>query len=402
MTTLSPWLARPGSGEERAVVRASWDRARREQLAPDVSASLVLDDAALGDARAAHPLTPALPVISRLLHRDADDGSGVLVAVGDAMGRLLWVDGDRSLKARAESMLFVAGADWSEQRVGTSAPGTALAIDHAIQIHRDEHFAQVVQPWSCSAVPVHDPEHGGLLGVIDITGGSEVVDPHVLPLLEATAAAVERELLVQRLTFARPTQPIAVPLLASLGVDTGTVTDTDGRERRLTMRHTEIVVLLALHPEGLSGGELAAMLSEHDTSPVTLRAEMTRLKRALAPAVRFESRPYRLATPIESDVDRLLSLLDRGAHRVALSCYRGPLVPGSTAPGIVAARDEIAGRLRTALLTSASAEVLYDYASTHGRSDRDAWMQLLHGLPPRSPRRAAVVEHLERLDRDLA
>lgn len=381
------------------MVRASWDRARRERLAPDVSASLALDGAALDATRAAHPLAPALPVISRLLHRDADDGSGVLVAVGDAMGRLLWVDGDRSLKSRAESMLFVAGADWSERRVGTSAPGTALAIDHAIQIHRDEHFAEVVQPWSCSAVPVHDPEHGGLLGVIDITGGSEVVDPHVLPLLEATAAAVERELLVQRLTSARAAQPIDVPVLACLGVDTGTV--TDGRERRLTMRHTEILVLLALHPEGLSGGELAAMLSEHDTSPVTLRAEMTRLKRALAGAVRVESRPYRLASTLETDVDRLLSLLDRGAHRVALSCYRGPLVPGSTAPGIVAARDEIAGRLRTAILTSASAEVLYDFASTHGRTDRDAWMQLLRGLPPRSPRRAAVVEHLERLDREL-
>lgn len=399
MTTLSPWLARPGSGEERAVVRASWDRARRERLAPDVSASVVLDATALDDARCAHPLAPALPVISRLLHRDADDGSGVLVAVGDAMGRLLWVDGDRSLKARAESMLFVAGADWSERRVGTSAPGTALAIDHAIQIHADEHFAEVVQPWSCSAVPVHDPEHGGLLGVIDITGGREVVDPHVLPLLEATAAAVERELLVQRLTSARPTPAIAVPVLQCLGVDTGVV--ADGRERRLTMRHTEILVLLALHREGLSGGELAAMLSEHGASPVTLRAEMTRLKQALGTAVRIESRPYRLTTALETDVDRLLSLLDRGAHRVALSCYRGSLVPGSTAPGIVAARDEIAGRLRTALLTAASAEVLYDYASTHGRSDREAWMQLLRGLPPRSPRRAAVVEHLERLDREL-
>lgn len=400
MTTLSPWLAQPGSSEERAVVRASWDRARREHVPRDVSAALALDDDALVDARAAHPLAPALPVISRLLHRDADDGSGVLVAVGDAMGRLLWVDGDRSLKARAESMLFVAGADWSESRVGTSAPGTALAIDHGIQIHRDEHFAQVVQPWSCSAVPVHDPEHGGLLGVIDITGGSEVVDPHVLPLLEATAAAVERELLVQRLTHARAAHPVDVASLVCLGVDTGTV--TDGRERRLTMRHTEILALLALHPEGLSGGELAAMLSEHDTSPVTLRAEMSRLKRALAGVTRIESRPYRLATPLETDVDRLLSLLDRGAHRVALSCYRGPLVPGSTAPGIVAARDEIAGRVRTAILTAASAEVLYDYASTHGRCDREAWMQLLRGLPPRSPRRAAVVEHLERLDRELA
>ena len=36
-----------------------------------------------------------------------------------------------------------------------------------------EHFIEVVQAWTCAAAPVHDPETGELLGVIDLTGLQE-------------------------------------------------------------------------------------------------------------------------------------------------------------------------------------------------------------------------------------
>src|SRR4051794_24362745 len=91
-------------------------------------------------------------------------------------------------------MHFVAGACWSEDVAGTNAPGTALAIDHAVQIFGSEHFRRPVQPWSCSAAPVHDPLSGVLLGAIDVTGGDHVASPHVLTLVRATVAAVESEL----------------------------------------------------------------------------------------------------------------------------------------------------------------------------------------------------------------
>ena len=68
-------------------------------------------------------------------------------------------------------MNFVPGADWSERGAGTNAPGTALALDRELQIRGSEHFSRVVQPWSCTAVPVHDPATGALLGAIDLTGG---------------------------------------------------------------------------------------------------------------------------------------------------------------------------------------------------------------------------------------
>jgi transcriptional regulator of acetoin/glycerol metabolism len=55
-------------------------------------------------------LASALPVIRRLLVDDATD-SGVVVAVTAADGTLLWVEGDRSARRKAEAMNFVPGAD---------------------------------------------------------------------------------------------------------------------------------------------------------------------------------------------------------------------------------------------------------------------------------------------------
>ncbi|MGO1318176.1 MAG: GAF domain-containing protein, partial [Cellulomonadaceae bacterium] len=361
----------------------------------------------------------------------------------------LWVDGDRDLRRRAEAMSFVEGADWSERAVGTSAPGTAVAVGHAVQIHREEHFHRIVHPWSCSAVPVRDRVRGLLIGVIDITGGDDAVAPATLPLLEATVAAVEAELQLRHLQSgaagepARPaTDPSAesaavesraadppggalprpvihlstrparppsdtVPFaeLSVLGRTEGLLTE-GGRRLALTPRHAEILTLLAWHREGLSAPDLALAVYGEAGTLVTLRAEMVRLRKALtavAPDLVPASRPYRLRGRVDLDAHRVLAFLDRGAHRVALAAYPGPVLPGSEAPGIVAMRDQIRRRAREAMLADAGVDTLLRYARTEDAvHDVEVWQACLRRLPPRSPRRAGVVSHLEWIDAQLA
>lgn len=273
-------------GSARRLVAESWERARRRRLEPDAATAAVdfVDDG-LEEARRSSPLAAAMPVIRGLLTRDADDGSGVVVAVGDAAGRLLWVEGDRALTRRAESMRFMAGADWSEGRVGTSAPGTALALDIGVQIAGAEHFALQVRDWSCTAVPVHDLETHETIGVIDITGGPDVVAPHTLPLLRSTAAAVERELLILRLQRGRgarrPARATRAPKLAVLGRDTAALT-VDGRTAALSLRHAELLTLLAWHRGGLSAERLAELVHGRADAVATVRPEMVRLRHVLA------------------------------------------------------------------------------------------------------------------------
>ena len=399
----------------RRLVQESWQRSLQLELDPDhLGTAIDFDEGDLHDYRNAHPMALALPTIHSLLIRHTFD-AGLIVAIGDEAGRLLWIDGDRALRRKAEGMLFVEGADWSERAVGTSAPGTALAVDHGIQIQGAEHFNRIVHPWSCTAVPVHDPVSGRILGVIDITGGADAVAPATLPLLEAAVAAVESEMRIRRLdeltsrphrstTVLSAPRAIAPPVLSVLGSDIGRII-VGGRTTELSMRHSEILTLLAWHSGGLSVDRLAGLVYEREGSIVTLRAEMVRLRKVLE---RIDnslvplSRPYRLPARLELDAHRVLAFLDRGAHRVALGAYSGALLPTSSAPGIADIRRELSQRLRDALLTDASAETLLAYARTDEAAfDADLWRTCLRMLPPKSPKRAAVVARLERIESEL-
>lgn len=404
--TSARWLASPAGppGRVRPVVVESWRRARASGLDPErllPAVELAEDD--VSAYRDGHPLAALMPVIRKLLVREAE-GSGLLVAVGDAGGRLLWVEGDGDARRRAERMLFVAGANWAEDRVGTSAPGTALALDHAIQIHDTEHFDYAVHGWSCTAVPVHDPQTRRVLGVIDLTGDERAVGPLTMPLLEATATAVESQLLARRLARGTRPAPGARPapgpaVLRVLGRDTGELV-IDGAATELSLRHATLITLLAWHREGLPAEALRELAYGPRSADVTLRAELVRLRRVLSgTGLAIESHPYRLSRPVELDAHQVLGLLDRGAHRRALAAYPGPALPGSDAPGVAEIREALRLRLRDALLDSASADVLLAYAATgEGAQDAGVLREALRLLPAHSPKRATVVERLEALE----
>lgn len=412
----------------RALIRESWQRSAGFKANPDnPAAPLAMDLDELDDYRRQHPLAAIMPVINKLLVQPSHD-SGLLVAVGDEVGRLLWVDGDPVLQRRAEGMMFVPGADWSEATVGTSAPGTALALGRGIQISGAEHYQRTVHPWSCTAVPFHDPDSGAVLGVVDITGTATAVAPHTLSLVEATVAAAQAQLRVERLQLAatlasRPARrrnpgsasrpPGAAAnegslyrnSLQLLGRDQALLS-IEGKTVALSARHSEILALLSSHPDGLSAEELCVLLYPGDGSTMTLRAEMVRLRKVLQqlnPDAVPGSRPYRLPLDLVPDSGQVLNCLQRGAHRIALEIYRGALLPKSEAPGIIDLRDRVSSLMRDAVLTDGSAESLLRYAELpEARHDVGVRRAALKLLPPRSPKRAAVVADLERLEAELS
>lgn len=280
----------------RSVVADSWRRSARAGVGPEGTASVELTDGDLGVYRAEHPLARVMPLIRELVGTFAADGEHLL-AVCDAQGRLLWVEGDPVTRRKAGRMNFVPGARWAESAVGTNAPGTAVAVDRPVQVFAAEHFIRRVQPWTCAAAPVHDPRTGRVLGAVDITGGNGLAHPHSLGFVQAVARAAESQL---ALLVPEPTY-VDGPELTALGRDEAQLC-VHGRKMRLSRRHSEILVLLARHPEGLTGDELLCALYEDESvPPVTLRAELARLRRLLGPGL-LASRPYRLTSPVESDV----------------------------------------------------------------------------------------------------
>jgi hypothetical protein len=347
-----------------------------------------------------------MPVIRRLLVADAEVDQ-MIVAVTDAAGRMLWVEGDSRLRDRASGMHFVEGARWGEDVAGTNAPGTALALDHAVQIYGSEHYRRPVQPWSCSAAPVHDPVTGAVLGAIDVTGGDHVASPHVLTLVRATAAAAESELRWLRREQAGrshrlpPPPRRTAPVLELLGRDRARLTTAHGRTE-LSLRHSELLALLAeaaATGEGRSAEQLAAECHPGDAAAVTVRAELSRLRRQVGPEL-VGSRPYRLLGPVHTDAEEVRRLVARGALGSALERYPGALLPRSEAPGVRVARARLSGVLRRAVLASARPDVLVRYSELpEAADDLAVWQACLTVLPAGAARRSVAAAHVQRLRR---
>ena len=375
----------------RPVVADSWRRSARAGVGPDGTASVELMDGDLGAYRAEHPLARVMPLFRELLGTFAADGEHLL-AVCDAHGRLLWVEGHASTRRRADGMNFVPGARWAETAVGTNAPGTAVAVDRPVQVFAAEHFIRQVQPWTCAAAPVHDPRTGRVLGAVDITGGDGLAHPHSLGFVQAVARAAESQLAL----LAPETPAAGVPELSALGRDEAQVL-VGGRRIRLSRRHSELVVLLSRHPEGLTGDELLCALYEDESvTPVTLRAELARLRRVLGPGL-LASRPYRLTVPVGSDVAVVERRLETGAVTAAVSAYAGPLLPSSQAPAVVRLRQRLADGLRTALIARRDPDLLADWVHTPwGEDDFDVWRALAAARPT-----AAVRARLAALESEL-
>ncbi|MGW3248476.1 GAF domain-containing protein [Streptomyces sp. NPDC001070] len=385
----------------RDVVRHSWQRSLSRGVDPEADGprSPGLGGAELRDYRREHPMAAVLPVVRSLLVDPAQD-SDQLVAIGDEHARLLWVEGAPGLAARAERIGFVEGAEWAEETAGTNAPGTAVALGRPLQIYAGEHFIRPVHPWSCSAAPVRDPDTGAVIGVIDLTGGDHIAAPHALALVRATVAAAEAELRLLRLrgvlpAAAAPAATAATARLEVLARDRALLTSPYGTVE-LSPRHSEIVFLLARHPRGLGADALAARLHEHEAARVTLRAEISRLRRLLGPEV-LGSRPYRLLLPTATDADEVRALLSRGAHRRALSGYPGALLPGSDAPAIVDAREELDWAMRRALRDRGDIRLLLAWLDRPGNHDDvDLLQAALGALPRESPRRPVLRALLDR------
>ena len=381
------------------MVADSWLRSVAAGINADASAPpITLEGPELGDYRAEHPLSRIFPLLYDVLGQAAQECDSVM-AVADEHGQLLWVCGPPDVLRRAEAISFVEGAQWDEEHAGTNAPGTALRLDAPVTIKAVEHFVLPVQRWSCAAAPIHDPVSRRILGVVDITGGEDVGSPQTIAMIRAAARMAESEL--ARLSGGRDLQTLNLQALnlEALGRPDLVVT-LERRSFRLSPRHSEILVVLAGHEEGLSGDELAVLLYPGNVTSSTLRAEMVRLRALLGDAL--ASRPYRLTCAVSSDWAAVSARLAAGDVPGALRLYHGPLLPPSEAPGIVRQRQDLHDWMRATILADGRQELLVSWTQSRwGADDLEMWRRQCAILPATSPLRPRAEATAERLDAEF-
>jgi hypothetical protein len=103
-----------------------------------------------------------------------------------------------------------------------------------------------------------------------------------------------------------------------------TVTGASGSwSHELSPRHAELLYVLARHREGRSAAQLAQDIFEDPTRTVTVRAEMSRLRRHLAQVLAH--RPYRFAEEVEVELVLPERPADLLPHSSAPAVRRGPV-----------------------------------------------------------------------------
>ena len=181
----------------RTLVAESWQRSLDAHIDPDgYRPPTVYASDEVADVRSAHPLHPVVPLLRKMLV-DIADASRHIMIVTDVHGTILWREGAVDVCLQADPVGLCEGTRWAEDTIGTNAMGTTLAVDAPVQIYSAEHLVRTYHTWSCAAAPVHDPDTGGQIGAIDVSGHLQNFHPAVITLVTATAELAESHLRMQ-------------------------------------------------------------------------------------------------------------------------------------------------------------------------------------------------------------
>ena len=346
------------AGLVRPEILHSWTRS--EAAVPtDVTQAPLADETETAACWRGSPLQTAVERVEDELRRTAEDGDLVL-AVTDAQTRILWTYGGRVMRRKAETVNFVAGGRWDDQSVGTNALDLANRLAAPAMVFSAEHYAPIVHNWVCWAAPVHDPVTGAQLGVIDLSTTWDRTHPIGLATARVLARLIET---------AMPVSAHHPTASADEGTEPGLVmrllgtaeTWLDGQRLLLNRRQTEVLALLAMHPEGLSLEHLHALVyGDQAVTLSTLKAEVSHLRSALGG--QLSSRPYRLQMPTSTDVDLVLGLLRRGRVAAAVDAYGGDLLPGTNSPALTELAEYVAVAVREALLADPQPDAVVRYS----------------------------------------
>jgi transcriptional regulator of acetoin/glycerol metabolism len=362
LSTLRAWNTFVEQGDGAAVlvrpeILKSWRRSQ-PHVSRDVSEAPLDDES---EARAywdGSPLQSAVANVEAELRRTAEDGDLVL-AVTDPRARILWTYAGRVMRRKAESVNFVPAGRWDDESVGTNALDLANRLQRPSMVFSAEHYAPIVHNWVCWAAPVHDPVTGVQLGVVDLSTTWDRTHPIGLATARVLARLIETAMPI---SASHPVLTDDVGMtglrLRLLGNAEATL---DGSRLLLNRRQTEILAILALHPDGLSLDSLHALVyGDQAVTQSTLKAEVSHLRAALGG--QLASRPYRLTLPVSLDIDDVTDALQRGDAATAVAHYGGDLLPGTESPALVELGEYVAVALREALIADPEPTTVVRYS----------------------------------------
>lgn len=124
-------------------------------------------------------------------------GNNFFVLLTDGEGCILNAMGDEKILSEAFNLKMIPGAYMDEESIGTNAMGIVIKTGEHVQLSGDEHYIKAYHRWTCSAAPIKD-SNGNLIGVLDLTGYTDLVHPHTLGMVIAASNAIEEMIKVKQ------------------------------------------------------------------------------------------------------------------------------------------------------------------------------------------------------------
>lgn len=192
--------ATPTSGKhlvDSQVVARSWQRSQHYGLCQRDKLLFEAPLVATGKQIAERDrllLDCAMPEMQQL-HAALAPQDWVLACI-DLEGVVLSSLSGRGAGTRELSQVFRIGAQLSEQNVGTTAPGCALAERESVFFVGEEHYLEEARQFSCLATPIFGLD-GGIVGVLDASSRQGAPSVYTLESLVFAARAIENRLFAQ-------------------------------------------------------------------------------------------------------------------------------------------------------------------------------------------------------------
>ncbi len=178
----------------RPIIADSWIRSRRYQVDSD-SSDVTCEVSGESFQQKYSILEPVLDIAKpfmETLYKTVGE-AGMVVRLTDKDGYVVECFGDELVFESHQALHLYKGTNVKEEVIGTNAIGIALAKGIPLQVLGAEHFRVDYHDWTTSAAPIKD-EDDNVIAVLSMSGDYELVHPHTLGMVMASALAIEHEL----------------------------------------------------------------------------------------------------------------------------------------------------------------------------------------------------------------
>jgi transcriptional regulator of acetoin/glycerol metabolism len=143
----------------------------------------------------------------------------------DASGVLIGATETKRTHEKITPVAHRIGVNFSEEALGTTAPGIVARTGKAVCVQGGEHYFASVSAMHCAAAPIRDI-HGNLAGVLNLSSEDRVFNFDVATVVGLYANSIENRLLLSRsndylvVRFQISPALLDTPMAGLMGVDT--------------------------------------------------------------------------------------------------------------------------------------------------------------------------------------